>query len=274
MSEDRSDKKLFTKVDEAILRSCGDEKHKELTEERANCMVADCKDKTDQKDEEGPKNLQDDEGKIDLDGPNYATQDHVQLGDTNARYAAYTAVLARTSRYLAFTSDFGEALRPVVKASIVKASYGVSLGYCVADVCWEAHKLRQNNFHTDAGNPMSMAQCVVERATFQAVASVALPFAVIHSAVDLSRKLFARIKSGRFSKWGPSIVGLSVIPLLPMYLDEPVEEAVEFAFRRYGPWASPTVQQEHRMHPHRHSAPGPAVAADVSTEKPTEGEVN
>jgi fission process protein 1 len=69
----------------------------------------------------------------------------------------------------------------------------------------------------------------------QALASVAIPFAVIHTTVDVTKKITRRI--GRFTKWGPSIVGLGVIPLLPMYLDEPVEQAIEWGFERYGPWA-------------------------------------
>ena len=39
-------------------------------------------------------------------------------------------------------------------------------------------------------------------------------------------------------RWGPSVAGLSVIPLLPMYLDEVVENGVEWCFKHYGPWAS------------------------------------
>ena len=83
--------------------------------------------------------------------------------------------------------------------------------------------------------PMSMTQLVVERSVFQAVASVAVPFAIIHTAVDTTRKICAKL--GRFQKWGPSIVGLSVIPFLPLYLDHPIERGLEYCFARYGPWA-------------------------------------
>lgn len=62
------------------------------------------------------------------------------------RYLAYSATFARLFRYLAFTSDVGEALRPVASARLVNASYGVAFGYCVTDVAWEAYKLRKNNF--------------------------------------------------------------------------------------------------------------------------------
>jgi hypothetical protein len=88
---------------------------------------------------------------------------------------------------------------------------------------------------------MSMTQCIVERATFQAIASLALPAIVIHQSVHVSKKLFT--KWGRFVKWGPSVVGLSLIPFFPICLDEPVEHAVEWAFHHYGPW----TKKEHVM---------------------------
>lgn len=165
----------------------------------------------------------------------YDTLHHeVHLGDTGARYGAYSGAAAKIFRYLAFSSDVGEALRPVAKSIVVSGSYALSVGYCLADIGFEAYKLHERGYKSEKGVPMTMSQCVVERTVFQGVASLAVPFVVIHSAVDISRRLFSKIK--RFTKWGPSVVGLSMIPLLPMYLDHPVEHAVESAFEKYGPW--------------------------------------
>jgi len=59
-----------------------------------------------------------------------------KLSDSSARYAAYargySLAFQRAFRYLAFTSDVGEALRPVVDARIVTGTYIVAGGYCVA----------------------------------------------------------------------------------------------------------------------------------------------
>jgi len=162
--------------------------------------------------------------------------------DSAARYAGYTAGAARLFRYLAFTSDFGEALRPVVSRHIVNASYGVAVGYCFADVGWEAYKLKERGYKTEQGHPMSLTQLVVERSTFQALASVAIPFGIIHTTVDVTRRITQRM--GRFTRWGPSIAGLAIIPALPLYLDEPVEHAIEWVFERYGPWAGKSKKQE------------------------------
>lgn len=147
--------------------------------------------------------------------------DHqLDINETNVRYAGYTASFARYFRYLAFTSDFGEALRPVVSKHLVTGSYAVALGYCVSDVAWEGYKLKNRGYLSEKGEPMTMTQCLVERSAFQAVASMAVPTLLIHTAVDVTRKY--TVKYGRFQKWGPSIVGLGMIPLLPLYLDAPV----------------------------------------------------
>ena len=76
-----------------------------------------------------------------IDPDEFAAFEHeIQLQETAARYAGYAAHI----RYLAFTSDFGEALRPVVHTRIVNATYAIAFGYCFADVGWEAYKLRKN----------------------------------------------------------------------------------------------------------------------------------
>ena len=83
---------------------------------------------------------------------------------------------------------------------------------------------------------MSMTQVIVERSIFQAIASIAAPFLVIHTTVDVATKAFKKYLP-KYTKFGPSIVGLSIIPLLPMYLDHPVEHGLEIMFKRFGPWA-------------------------------------
>lgn len=82
--------------------------------------------------------------------------------DSNWRYLAYAAriktALTRSARYLgndnqeinshcsttsvAYTSDMGEAFRPVVPAWIVKSAYGISWAYVLGDVAFEGYKER------------------------------------------------------------------------------------------------------------------------------------
>lgn len=54
----------------------------------------------------------------------------------------------------------------------------------------------------------------------------------VETAIEMTKKY------GRFQKYGPTIAGLSVIPLLPLCLDEPIEHVLEYSFERWGPWAA------------------------------------
>jgi fission process protein 1 len=103
-------------------------------------------------------------------------------------------------------------------------------------VGWEGYKHQKRNYLTEAGKPMSMTQVIVERTVFQAIASIAVPFLVIHTTVDVATKVFKKYLP-KYTRFGPSIVGLSIIPLLPTYLDHPVEHGLETIFKKFGPWA-------------------------------------
>lgn len=51
--------------------------------------------------------------------------------------------------------------------------------------------------------------------------------------VNVFKSITAKI--GRFQRWGPTIAGLAVIPFLPVFLDEPAEQAVEWVFHKAWP---------------------------------------
>lgn len=69
--------------------------------------------------------------------------EHIKHDVEASRYIAYAGMAARAARYLAFTSDVGEAFRPVVNPFIVRFSYGISWAYCIGDVAVEAHRAQQ-----------------------------------------------------------------------------------------------------------------------------------
>lgn len=66
--------------------------------------------------------------------------------DSNARYLGYFAraqrYIIQGSRYVAYTSDIGEAFRPVVPPSVVTAGYAVSWMYLIGDVGYEGYKAK------------------------------------------------------------------------------------------------------------------------------------
>eukprot|EP00512_Aurantiochytrium_limacinum_P007603 CAMPEP_0171526244 /NCGR_PEP_ID=MMETSP0959-20130129/10272_1 /TAXON_ID=87120 /ORGANISM="Aurantiochytrium limacinum, Strain ATCCMYA-1381" /LENGTH=203 /DNA_ID=CAMNT_0012067619 /DNA_START=113 /DNA_END=724 /DNA_ORIENTATION=+ len=134
-------------------------------------------------------------------------------------------VLAKGSRYVAFSSDVGEAFRPVVDPKYVRLGYGIAIAYVVADVglvTYHAHKHQED-----------VTRAFSKQLTFQVFGSLLLPSVIIHQGVHFSEKTFK--KMGRFQKWGPVFAGLGIIPFMPMLIDEPVEHVVDMAFDRFWP---------------------------------------
>ncbi|KIJ70485.1 hypothetical protein HYDPIDRAFT_105223 [Hydnomerulius pinastri MD-312] len=177
----------------------------------------------------------------------YLADKNVDSTDSATRYMAYGArlrtALRASSRYVAYTSDVGEAFRPVVPPAIVTAAYGVSWLYLSADVSYEAYKAhRRGPSPLEAAHysePTRVGLVAVKRAVFQSIASMALPAFTIHSLVSRSKPIFAsRFKSPRIRTWGPTLTGLAAVPMLPYVFDEPVEKAVdvvwEWAEERFG----------------------------------------
>lgn len=165
-------------------------------------------------------------------------KDDVHTTDMALRYLAFTGFVARIMRYLAYTSDFGEAFRPIAHRYVVKASYGISWAYVVGDVGYEAYNMSYG--HGITGTDLYVT--TAKRAVFQSIASMALPAFTIHTAVHQSKKLFA--KMGRFQKWGPSAVGLSIVPFLPLY-DHPVETVVDKLFGLFYTPQHPALASHH-----------------------------
>ncbi|KAK7518358.1 mitochondrial 18 KDa protein-domain-containing protein [Phyllosticta citriasiana] len=73
---------------------------------------------------------------------------------------------------------------------------------------------------------------MAQRAIFQGLASMGLPAFTIHSVVKYSGRAMKGVKNVKLRTWGPIGLGLAVVPFLPYIFDEPVENAVEWAFHR------------------------------------------
>ncbi|CAA7260235.1 unnamed protein product [Cyclocybe aegerita] len=158
--------------------------------------------------------------------------------DSDIRYLAYGArlrtALRAGTRYIAYTSDIGEAFRPVVPPWMVTAAYGVSWLYLSGDVGYESYKsYHRGPTPIEAANfsePMRIGISAVQRAAFQSIASMALPALTIHTAVAQSKKAFRHVTNPKVRTWGPTMTGLAIVPVLPYLFDHPVEQATDRAF--------------------------------------------
>ncbi|KAJ6510088.1 mitochondrial 18 KDa protein-domain-containing protein [Mycena vitilis] len=172
------------------------------------------------------------------DEVNALADEDANTTDSQLRYAAYGArlrtALRAGTRYIAYTSDIGEAFRPVVPPWVVSAAYGVSWLYLAGDVSYESYKARRRGptalEAAHFSEPVRIGLTAVERATFQSVASMALPALTIHTAVKQAKKAFDKVKSPRLRTWGPTVTGLAIVPVLPYLFDEPVEHVTDRVF--------------------------------------------
>ncbi|KAH9850088.1 mitochondrial 18 KDa protein-domain-containing protein [Lenzites betulinus] len=163
---------------------------------------------------------------------------NVDSTDSDLRYMAYGArlrtALRAGSRYIAYTSDVGEAFRPVVHPAVVTAAYGVSWLYLAGDVGYETYKAhRRGPSALEVANfsePTRLSMVAVKRAVFQSVASMALPAFTIHTAVKQAKKAFVNVQNPRVKTWGPTVTGLAIVPVLPYLFDKPVEHVTDVAF--------------------------------------------
>ncbi|OCB84599.1 hypothetical protein A7U60_g8586 [Sanghuangporus baumii] len=179
--------------------------------------------------------------------------------NSDARYLGYAARL-RTAvraahRYLAYSSDVGEAFRPVVPRWVVRTAYGVSWAhfrgeraqkdFLNVELTDDSNLSRDVSFETwkakrRGPNPLEaatltehqrLALAAVKRGTFQVVASMAFPALTIHTLVRYSGRAMSRIPrlSPRTRAWGPTCIGLAAVPFLPYIFDKPIEEATDAA---------------------------------------------
>jgi len=117
---------------------------------------------------------------------------------------------------------------------VVSAAYGISWLYLAGDVSYESYKAhRRGPTPLEAAHfsePVRIGMTAVERATFQSIASMALPALTIHTAVKQAKKAFNKVQNPRVRTWGPTFTGLAIVPVLPYLFDHPVEHVTDKVF--------------------------------------------
>jgi len=164
-------------------------------------------------------------------------KDDVKSTETTIRYMAYCRSLSRVARYLAYTSDFGEAFRPVAHINVVRLAYLISWGYVFGDVGYEAYKMKKHKV-----NDQDLYYMTGKRLVFQSIASMALPAVTIHTVVHHMKH---QLHNTKYAKYGPSACGLAIVPFLPLY-DHPVERLLDWISDKiYTPTSPYLLQHQH-----------------------------
>jgi len=149
------------------------------------------------------------------------------------RTLVITALLARY-RLTAFVSEVGESIRPLqgVLTWHVNLFYLVSWLYVITDTT--VHAVDEANVQ---GRRRQVARVVLFMSIFHSIATMLIPAVAIHEAVHFAMALLKRAAaSPRIQLWVPTMVGLSLIPAMPI-VDEPLHHVLKGLFDRLWPEA-------------------------------------
>eukprot|EP00943_MAST-04B_sp_MAST-4B-sp1_P008724 g8724.t1 len=166
----------------------------------------------------------------------------VRYAGYSARAARVLAVFSKTAkastRYIAYSSDVGEASRPLVSPLFVKAMYGVAFSYVGYDV-YQATTNAVNKAKLESKSEDEVQQVGMragaETLYFQLLASIIVPSLIIHTAVHKCQAAVKNSTNVTLRRYGPTALGLAIIPLLPFTIDEPIEHFVDYTFNMVWP---------------------------------------
>lgn len=145
-----------------------------------------------------------------------------------------------SSRPLAYASEMGESVRPLVPPFFVRFLYGVSWGYVILDTAVKTYSVK------DQGREI-MSYYAMDTSIWHTFASMALPAFTIHSIVKYSGKLLKNFVNplSRFGRFGPTIIGMSSIPFIIHPLDHFTDWAMDNSLRKLYSDKLPKVPGHH-----------------------------
>jgi len=127
-------------------------------------------------------------------------------------------------RLLGYANEVGEAFRKLVPSAVVKASYGVSFAYVLADTFDKTKKAPEGK----------KAVYAVDTLIWQTLASIAIPGFTINRICALSYFLLNKSKgmSPSARLWTTTAIGLASIPFIVKPIDHGVDYVMDKTLRK------------------------------------------
>eukprot|EP00873_Tetraselmis_striata_P000598 jgi/Tetstr1/420862/TSEL_011935.t1 len=156
-------------------------------------------------------------------------------------------------RYLGYANELGEAFKHFLSPTVYRATYVIAGAYVLADSVdkgwrawqtWQAEQAAKNdplsNDYSQGGgaqdSKMPVLVAVADTLIWQSLASVMAPGLAINRAVWASDLLLGAAgprMPAPLRRWGPTVVGLGLIPLIVHPIDEGVTWLMERTVRRW-----------------------------------------
>lgn len=135
-------------------------------------------------------------------------------------------------RYLGYANEVGEAFR-YQAPRLVRPSYMVAFGYCLADAGSTGYTVSQNLVN-HKHQVHDTVHATVDTLAWQLFASVALPGVTINMIVKLSRAAVRQVALPILvATWLPTVVGLGSIPFIVHPIDAGVDYALDSTLRQW-----------------------------------------
>ena len=130
-------------------------------------------------------------------------------------------------RYLGYANEVGESFRPLFPRMLIP-SYLLSIGYVLGDTRDKYVKAKSQE--TSSSTSLSLSSpwiSAMDALLWQSFASVIVPGITINRIVALSSKVW----TGQGKQFGPTTIGLMMIPLIIHPIDVAVEGCMDIAVR-------------------------------------------
>ena len=139
------------------------------------------------------------------------------------------------ARPLAYTSEVGEAFRPIIPRAIVNTAYAISIGYVLADTAFHTRSvykklyndMKYQHLNNDERSKQLAINCV-DKTVWHTFASMVLPALTVHTVVKFSGKSYSYgaskfiphvINAAKYARVGSVGTGLLIIPFIIHPLD-------------------------------------------------------
>lgn len=142
-------------------------------------------------------------------------------------YLRNIGTVVRKGRLLTYSSEVGESGRSVMPRNLVRAMYGVSVGYVVLDIAHfyakAADAVGDKEVEVFSTTLPEKVVLTVDRTLWHGIASFGFPTLAIHSIVKHSKN--AMVKAGmRYPHVAAPMLGLASIP----FIIHPIDELTDF----------------------------------------------
>ncbi|KAI6231812.1 Mitochondrial 18 kDa protein [Aphelenchoides besseyi] len=138
-------------------------------------------------------------------------------------------------RFLGYANEVGEAFRALIPLSVVRSTYVVAVGYCLADAMDKSHSAYKKLYVTREERQKQVALTLLDTLVWQGFASVALPGLTINRLCAASTMILSRVTQmapAPIKLW-TTATGLIAIPFIIKPIDSLVELGMDETLRKF-----------------------------------------